>query len=242
MCGGVGRCKGCASAVISSFLMWRILLIHLWLSWEYAGAKDNVHGEGGPMHVESPRYQNKLHDIFFEGAAQAGISQNLNFNDWGHGPVSSTTGFLEAFRKQLRSSSVQTASECEELDKWLRSSIAHWATHSSRFLGLREETHLRRLSPVREASCKQHCPICSLCPNMQRLVCKRQGARQIMMLGPRSRSLYGAVPFWSTDLVTLGVVTTSIQAFHLDLCCRKAMGNSKCARRGACVQMHTGST
>ena len=39
------------------------------------------------MHVESPRYQNKLHDIFFEGAAEAGIPQNLNFNDWGHGPV-----------------------------------------------------------------------------------------------------------------------------------------------------------
>lgn len=29
------------------------------------GAQDDVHGAGGPMHVESPRYQNKLHDIFF---------------------------------------------------------------------------------------------------------------------------------------------------------------------------------
>ena len=47
-----------------------------------------MHGEGGPMHVENPRYRNKLHDVFFDGAKEAGIPQNLNFNDWGHSPVS----------------------------------------------------------------------------------------------------------------------------------------------------------
>ena len=53
-----------------------------------AGAMDNVHGEGGPMHVESPRYENKLHDVFFKGAEEAGIPRNVNFNDWGQHPVS----------------------------------------------------------------------------------------------------------------------------------------------------------
>lgn len=48
---------------------------------------DNVHGEGGPMHVESPRYQNKLHDVFFKGAEEAGIPRNSNFNDWSQHPV-----------------------------------------------------------------------------------------------------------------------------------------------------------
>lgn len=48
------------------------------------GAKDGVHGRGGPMHVENPRYQNKLHDVFFQAAEEAGIPKNPNFNDWGH--------------------------------------------------------------------------------------------------------------------------------------------------------------
>lgn len=52
-----------------------------------AGAKDNVHGEGGPMHVENPRYRNELHDVFFKAAEEAGIPRNSNFNDWGHTQV-----------------------------------------------------------------------------------------------------------------------------------------------------------
>jgi len=42
------------------------------------------------MHVESPRYQNKLHDVFFQAAEQAGIPKNPNFNDWGHSQVCSS--------------------------------------------------------------------------------------------------------------------------------------------------------
>ena len=51
------------------------------------GAKDGVHGVGGPMHVESPRYQNPMHSEFFKAAAEIGIPQNPNFNDWGHSQV-----------------------------------------------------------------------------------------------------------------------------------------------------------
>ena len=39
------------------------------------------------MRVEDPRYTNPLHDLFFEAAAQAGVPQNDNFNDWGHSQV-----------------------------------------------------------------------------------------------------------------------------------------------------------
>ena len=39
------------------------------------------------MHVESPRYENKLHDVFFQAAEQAGIPRNPNFNDWRRSPV-----------------------------------------------------------------------------------------------------------------------------------------------------------
>jgi hypothetical protein len=39
------------------------------------------------MHVENPRYQNKLHDVFFQAAEEAGIPKNPNFNDWGHSQV-----------------------------------------------------------------------------------------------------------------------------------------------------------
>ena len=34
------------------------------------GPVDGVHGAGGTMHVENPRYHNKLHDVFFEAARQ----------------------------------------------------------------------------------------------------------------------------------------------------------------------------
>ena len=35
------------------------------------------------MKVESPRYQNQLHDMFFQAAQGAGIRENPDFNDWG---------------------------------------------------------------------------------------------------------------------------------------------------------------
>lgn len=41
------------------------------------------------MHVESPRYQNKLHDVFFKAAQEAGIPRNVNFNNWSHKQVCS---------------------------------------------------------------------------------------------------------------------------------------------------------
>jgi hypothetical protein len=47
-----------------------------------AGFEDGVHGNGGLMRVENPRYTNPLHDLFFQAAAQAGIPENDNFNDW----------------------------------------------------------------------------------------------------------------------------------------------------------------
>ena len=34
------------------------------------------------MHVENPRYQNRLHDVFFEAAEQSGMQLNPDFNDW----------------------------------------------------------------------------------------------------------------------------------------------------------------
>lgn len=43
---------------------------------------DAFHGTGGVMRVENPRYTNPLHDVFFKTAANAGISQNNDFNDW----------------------------------------------------------------------------------------------------------------------------------------------------------------
>lgn len=42
------------------------------------------HGTGGTMHVEDPRYQNKMHDVFFDAAAEAGLPHNEDFNDWSH--------------------------------------------------------------------------------------------------------------------------------------------------------------
>ena len=42
------------------------------------------HGKGGTMHVENPRYQNSLHDLFFQAAKEKGLRQNPDFNDWSH--------------------------------------------------------------------------------------------------------------------------------------------------------------
>jgi hypothetical protein len=40
------------------------------------------HGTTGLMHVESPRYENPLHDAFFSAAKAAGLPDNRDFNDW----------------------------------------------------------------------------------------------------------------------------------------------------------------
>ncbi len=39
------------------------------------------------MAVENPRYHNKLHDVFFDAAAQIGLPANDDFNDWSHSQV-----------------------------------------------------------------------------------------------------------------------------------------------------------
>lgn len=49
--------------------------------------EDGVHGTGGLMRVENPRYNNPLHDVFFRAASQAGIPENDNFNNWGRPQV-----------------------------------------------------------------------------------------------------------------------------------------------------------
>jgi hypothetical protein len=46
-----------------------------------------VHGTGGCMRVENPRYHNYLHDVFFKAAGEAGIQANPDFNDWGRDQV-----------------------------------------------------------------------------------------------------------------------------------------------------------
>eukprot|EP00884_Botryococcus_braunii_P020619 jgi/Botrbrau1/7240/Bobra.0021s0023.1 len=51
------------------------------------GAVPGVHGVGGFMHVEQPRYHNRLHDHFFEACKEAGIPANPDFNDWSHPQV-----------------------------------------------------------------------------------------------------------------------------------------------------------
>lgn len=39
------------------------------------------------MHVEDPRYENKMHDVFFNAAAEQGLPANDDFNDWSHPQV-----------------------------------------------------------------------------------------------------------------------------------------------------------
>ena len=53
----------------------------LYLCADQAG---DYHGRGGTMHVEDPRYQNKMHDVFFDAAKECGLSFNDDFNDWSH--------------------------------------------------------------------------------------------------------------------------------------------------------------
>lgn len=42
------------------------------------------HGTSGPLAVENPRYQHRLHDVFFKSAQAAGWPSNPDFNDWSH--------------------------------------------------------------------------------------------------------------------------------------------------------------
>ena len=52
-----------------------------------AGAKEGVHGVGGPVKVENPRYRNVLHDHFFAAVQEAGLKPNPDFNDWSRSQV-----------------------------------------------------------------------------------------------------------------------------------------------------------
>ena len=54
---------------------------------DYTGEKTGVHGMGGSMHVENPRYTNELHNVFFKAATEYGIPENPDFNDWNRGQV-----------------------------------------------------------------------------------------------------------------------------------------------------------
>ena len=46
------------------------------------GDVPGLHSTKGLMNVEDPRYRSKLHDAFFEAAAQRGLKANDDFNDW----------------------------------------------------------------------------------------------------------------------------------------------------------------
>ncbi len=39
------------------------------------------------MHVEDPRYENEMHDVFFSAAKEVGLQYNPDFNDWSHQQV-----------------------------------------------------------------------------------------------------------------------------------------------------------
>lgn len=53
----------------------------------YAQGPRPYHGVGGSMSVEQPRYESKLHDVFFASAAAAGLPENTDFNNWDHPQV-----------------------------------------------------------------------------------------------------------------------------------------------------------
>ena len=46
------------------------------------GDVPGLHSTKGMMKVEDPRYRSRLHDAFFEAAAQKGLEANDDFNDW----------------------------------------------------------------------------------------------------------------------------------------------------------------
>lgn len=55
-----------------------------------AGKVPGVHGVGGHVKVENPRYHNVIHDSYFEAAKQIGLPHNPDFNNWNHSQVSSS--------------------------------------------------------------------------------------------------------------------------------------------------------
>lgn len=55
------------------------------------GDVPGVHGGSGPLAVEFPRYQSKLHDAFFAAAAGLGWPSRPDFNDWTAAAASSST-------------------------------------------------------------------------------------------------------------------------------------------------------
>ena len=67
----------------------KILQFVMVMQWcvRCTGIEDGVHGTGGLMRVENPRYNNPLHDVFFQASQQAGIPENDNFNNWGRSQV-----------------------------------------------------------------------------------------------------------------------------------------------------------
>jgi choline dehydrogenase-like flavoprotein len=54
---------------------------------EPAGPGAPFHGVGGTMNVERPRYENPLHENFFEACANVGMVANPDFNNWDHPQV-----------------------------------------------------------------------------------------------------------------------------------------------------------
>ena len=50
-------------------------------------APSKYHGGEGLMHVENPRYSSKMHEIFFQTAAQMGLTPNSDFNNWSQDQV-----------------------------------------------------------------------------------------------------------------------------------------------------------
>ena len=52
-----------------------------------AGKVPGVHGVGGHVKVENPRYHNVIHDSYFEAAKQIGLPHNPDFNNWNHSQV-----------------------------------------------------------------------------------------------------------------------------------------------------------
>ena len=52
---------------------------------EFSLFLDNEHhGKGGEYKIDSPRYYNKMHDVFFNACKEIGLNKNEDFNDWSH--------------------------------------------------------------------------------------------------------------------------------------------------------------
>jgi fatty acid photodecarboxylase len=82
------------------------------------------HGAEGSMRVESPRYENYLHDAFFAAAAAWGLPANPDFNDWsrpqeGYGEFQVTQDkgrradcYRQYLKPALGRSNLQVVTEC----------------------------------------------------------------------------------------------------------------------------------